>query len=257
MKIISDFKDYYDTACVYGIDPSIKYVRKSVIEDVDMRRTGSDSYSSELAEKIREAMQLFLDIPSSVNLSGYKFGTNDWGKVLIGFCGKLYPAVEVNGKFFYDYDSFLSAAIEYIRKVIEPNNSRKEENFLKSIEEKFDPKYPWRNNVFSKDRWNTVKEKCNQPFHDLFIKAGCPIFSITKEVFNAQYIRTITINPKLSDYNFFSVVPANEAFQNISMYLGNELATQIDPTDTIPDDVKIHKHGFDKTSFRKQSTKKG
>jgi hypothetical protein len=28
-------------------------------------------------------------------------------------------------------------------------------------------------------------------------------------------------------------------------------------TDTIPDDVKIHKHGFDKTSFRKQSTKKG
>lgn len=79
---------------------------------------------------------------------------------------------------------------------------------------------------------------------------GTPVFMI--DSINS-YDGVITINkniPVLQDYGFASIIPAEQMYQNISMFITNELTEQMEMP-TMTDKEKIASHGFDnKTSFR-------
>ena len=64
MKIISNFKDYYDGGAVYGIDKSRIYVRKTKILDVPKIKTSNHSWS--------------------------KFIRINYDYDILGFCGEIY-----------------------------------------------------------------------------------------------------------------------------------------------------------------------
>jgi hypothetical protein len=61
------------------------------------------------------------------------------------------------------------------------------------------------------------------------------------------------VNPLLRKYNFEQVKDPYSAWQEISQFLGSELATQRDPNPPIPDELRAQAKGFDKWSFRKHA----
>ena len=63
------------------------------------------------------------------------------------------------------------------------------------------------------------------------------------------------VNQNLNEYQFYKVFDAFRAFQEIQMFIGNVLTGEKKIID-IDDKYKITQHGFDKWSFRKESTKK-
>ena len=87
---------------------------------------------------------------------------------------------------------------------------------------------------------------------ELFIKYNAPILL----VYESHWGGTITLNPRLNEFNFITKYDPIAAFQEIAMYIGNNLAKQVDPTTNFSDDLKINSHGFDKWSFRKHKEDK-
>lgn len=60
----------------------------------------------------------------------------------------------------------------------------------------------------------------------------------------------------LKDVQFFKAIDAYSLFQRLAQWVGGVLPNQGNPTVDITDDrIKIHKHGFDKWSFRKLPSK--
>lgn len=55
----------------------------------------------------------------------------------------------------------------------------------------------------------------------------------------------------LSDVEFFKKLDGYEVYQNLSHWVGNILLPSKQMPDITDDRIKIHKHGFDKWSFRK------
>ena len=62
----------------------------------------------------------------------------------------------------------------------------------------------------------------------------------------------IELNPKLAKYEFFKKLAAWQAFQELSMFLGN-LAAPDKTTVQLSEKDRINQHGFDNWSFRTRS----
>lgn len=85
-------------------------------------------------------------------------------------------------------------------------------------------------------------------YHDIFIELQAPLFQI---YYNERAL-ALNGNIRLRDFQFYKIVDAFTAFQEISMYIGNHLARQPEPGD-VPDKYRIAQHGFDPDwSFRKK-----
>jgi len=118
-------------------------------------------------------------------------------------------------------------------------------------------------------------ELLNGDYNNIFVKLDCPVFFYASYDFQSSInsfnlasfnrIGWLNSNPKnwvnliknpcLADLDFFKVVSPFEAYQEISMFLGNELAKQEDPAPARDKDL-IAAHGFDKFSFRKEGPPK-
>ena len=62
----------------------------------------------------------------------------------------------------------------------------------------------------------------------------------------------LIINPRLAEFNFVSVIDPYSATQELSMFIGNDLARDIQPVMPVGSDKVIaESKGFDKWSFRK------
>lgn len=59
------------------------------------------------------------------------------------------------------------------------------------------------------------------------------------------------MHPFLKADEFQKIKGPAETFQQISTYLGNQLARQPDPSSTISDEILRDEKGFDKWSFRR------
>ena len=76
-----------------------------------------------------------------------------------------------------------------------------------------------------------------------------PVFSIQE---NDSTIE-IVVNPNLSNLQFSKVFNSEQAFQEISMYLGNDMAdSSAVESRPISDELRAETHGFDKFSFKKK-----
>ena len=247
MRIISKFKDYYDSAQGMGIDETLVYVRHP-------RKINLSESDNNLIKELRK------DAP------GYKRRWDDELSsyaIIIGFCGKLYPCMELvrtigtrgqedilENTYVYSYKEL----VDYLTK----NKLKKS---LKDITEK---DVIWGNNIISAQRFFKLGEQSSRLEH-IFINNQTPVFAIVGqkeiEVGRAAGVSGMShpitekdgliINPNLKDLNFCRIVDSFTAFQEIAMYVGGVIPKDGPDMVDISNDMMIAKKGFNDASFRK------
>lgn len=235
MYIISKQKDYYDGVVgTMGIDKTIVYERK-IIEIEDQTKFPKTFQGKSFWH--RQHTNHFL------NLEWYDTDSKKYeacSSFIVGFCGKLY----LGWKFYYivnnRYNNELKTDIIYGF-----------ENAKKHL---------------IKNRWNTnIVDDIEYIQHynpiELFREINAPIFIYDSdfERFDLKQYRShskFIINPILKDYEFYKVIDTYTAFQEIQMFISGVLGIGESEIVEIEDKYKIPQHGFDKWSFRRESTKK-
>lgn len=232
MKIISPFKDYYDSvAYTYGIDDRNVFVRKTETFTVkkDILNTAYD-FNFLIHQYISERIGTYR---RRVILASH-------GVFIFGFCGKLHLGYyRVKG----DINSFFSVGNHN-----DGNIELAENDIITFDREEFDKSYP---TTYSKLNWNycdsdgriqqylSLTDKAN-----LFEKFNTPYFVVTYD--------TIIINPLLKgNIKYQNVLPVDQAYQEIEMFLS--LLNNHEKETPLDDKSKIQQYGFDdKLSFRKE-----
>lgn len=243
MKIISKFQDYYDIGIAYGVDEKLRFERRH--KEVETSACTKDAAiinyrKSSLNYKIILYFELMI------------------------FCGTVYPYVRVVHKqvykknkklytkeeeqdFFYDVEEVNTFFIKNYKALNEIRYSQSYYN------------YGWRNETL-KDR---VKEFFTGSYNQvlmLFEQYKVPYFNIRQSyvIDENEYKRihyTCMLLPQLKAYKFVKAVPPMQAFQEISMFLG-QLDLAEDNTVTIEDKYLAQGKGFDCYSFKKMPSKK-
>lgn len=261
MRIISSFFDYYDKGVAYGIDPKQVYARETKEIDVDYKHP---EYNNEL-------MKLSRDMPMLRSISGFEF-TKRSG--VIAFCGKAYPWYQVGmeyggNKFNKTYYSIAAMEKDVMGDAFEDNASnrliskkdysdraymRDAVKHLRSDVEYMiygPPKMYWASShakVVQFDKTSVGKKLPDE----LFIRHNAPIMLVyNHNDYTFHKNSTLYLNPRLNEFNFITQFDPIAAFQEIAMYLGNNMAKQVDPSTNFSDDLKRDIKGFDKWSFRK------
>lgn len=219
MRIHSDFHDYYDIGLSVGVDPKLHYNRRERC-----------FYPSELKTPFPP------DTLSLVRITEHRRPQPDVERIVIGFCGVLYPCIRL---------------VSDAKSVINIWNAEQlAEHFKFSIPSWGRPSEHWERS-FRKDQRERERFLVNRPRADpLFLEMDTPLFvvqvdresGVTREIL-------IETNSNLRPFEFFKVFDPYSAFQEVSMYLGNHLVKR-DVPDTIADEDRIAMHGYDKHSFR-------
>jgi hypothetical protein len=217
MRIISNFKDYYDVGMQYGFDPQLPYLR------------------------LRQELPLEKHV-----------GSSDSDFNVIGFAGKLYPCVNaacscyvdnVKPNWVFDFASISEKALSvYIEKRLARYGAKTKrkinESWVKS-QEIYDLR-----RFFIFDDSTKSHEKKLLGFFDRFKTA----------IFVYRY-GWLTVNERLNQFGFQKVLPPMEAFQELAMYVGSYLIQPVIQAPPIDDKTMAEIKGFDKFSFRKDKAK--
>lgn len=249
MRIVSEVKDYFDCIQASGQDQGLLYVRKPKLINLD-----------------KWPFPLLSNYSNNVYLRQH----------VIGFCGKLYPVFQITkvGKQetialpenylmqYHKADERLTTCLnlEEVDAYIESKTTSDERAAYRAKSWRGNLAWPWwlRRAEFVKHF--KAFEDCNKKVrpelavdgYGWFEEHRCPIFIATK-----HYRRTqLVINGILKDLDFMRQFDPYQAFQEVSMFLGNMAM----PEKVIPhvdDKTMAGAKGFDKWSFRKEPTKKG
>lgn len=244
MKLISNFKDYYDNAASYGIDDTVRYIRH--IKDFQL----SDN-------EYKESRRYLIDREDSTF------------RVIIGFCGVIYPCMLVK-----DWEATRSmgwrmpSAAEYRQipatsayyscytpehiascvRTLQANSNRRNTGFYINSESirKIEQYAVGTQRFFD----NVAKDT---ELLEIFHKYETPVFSIIRIKQNWNSPDTLRLNPFLDEFQFQKVKNPVEAFQQITAYISGVLGTSRNPVVTISDKDQVYKKGFDpKYGFRKR-----
>ena len=235
MRIISKFKDYYD--CImgqYGIDNSIIYKRNNEIIKLDRNDTFIFTH------------KLF----KQETCSYYKPNiTKDNMNILpkfVWFCGKIYVYYMIN---YYDNGLEVTNYVydkDEIFKLFETYNS----SYTK-------PKEIKRKIALFKTEYERING--SKILNDLFITFNTPIFALSFDTkwnyFSANLrgrICHVELNPNLKDIQFYKLFNPVDAFQELSMFIGNVL-TNTAEIPQIDEKYRMAQRGLDKTSFRQDA----
>ena len=260
MNIKSDFKDYYDSALSYGVDKTINYIRiKREFVCYSLRNEKKITEPKDTLDVLKVPMGVLYKIPNVLTRCHLHPGFNEDLTIkpkLIGFCGKLYPCIEIDNMTFYNTDKISSKLSDSIISEFFKDRETLETSLSNSKLDYFGNRRRLGNftdKSITHDSWirSTQEIKCDT-YDEVFIKLGTPVFKLVSGGYNCS----CTLNPWLKNEQFEQIKNPVEAFQEISMYIGNQLAQQKDPVDKIPDDVMRDKKGFDKWSFRRHKDEK-
>lgn len=219
MRLHTDFHDYYDNAVGYGIDEKVHYNRFT--EEVELILTRQTDHPV-----------------------GIRYGE----LFLLGFCGEIFPLIEVrtinkerqlvNQQFAYNYDEL----IEFQNEKIRYYNRFPLSDWYRRQDEIVD--FPKKEKILIKKFFQDWHWKDDA----IFLKTKVPVWSRKLQHYNKSAI----LNPRLKDFGFNRIKDSFTAFQEISMYLSNILVEQKE-TAIVEDKFRIEQHGFDlKKSFRKE-----
>jgi hypothetical protein len=251
MKIQSNFTDYYDKALAFGTDDDIFFKRISVTE-----QRYDDSFYYTLRQHSLPINNLTLTVRP----------------VAIGFCGVIYRGVTLE---YFDWsykhyrDTFYGEVpcIKHIHKFVE--YARREFPLSKKDKDNLKDETPWVENYFrGLDNNNLFRRTENESYAKLdkyltpiFEKENVPYFSITtigdRMNWDAKNIYEVTILPVLKKYDFIKLKDPIQAFQEISMYVGEVLRQPVNPMVEISNKDMAIKKGFGhKYAFRKEPKEK-
>lgn len=208
MRLHTDFHDYYDNAIGYGVDEKVHYNRYSKKASIDIKSKLDRPFHRE---------------------SG-----------LVGFCGKIYPFIELNryGQYLDDQGRL---------KIIETRFAFDADEYLEIKREWGHFPDEFYSYAYTEDpKLKQFYGEWSRENDEIFLEHKVPAWVARFYIQEPNGI----LNPRLKDYGFDRRVDAMTAFQEISMYLANILVEQKE-TRGIEDRYRIEQHGFDlKTSFR-------
>lgn len=226
MRIISKFRDYYDSVQAHGADPNLVY-RRSTSEVM----TSAESFPSAYFESMHAAR------PYSwlwrTNLS------------FVCFCGRSYPLIEFEGRPLKSGEELLVAMKEQHRLYPDvPQYKRSIEALERAGRKSRVPNFKILTSYLESARGGPLTP-------DLFRHFGAPVVYVQRI---GKWLRNeyfVTANPRLMDLDFVRFVEPFTAYQEIAMYLGNELAQPDIAPQTVGSDKDLAKvKGFDDQSFR-------
>lgn len=224
MRIISDRKDYYDCVQHAGQDRTNVYVRKE--EEVKLGRK-------------EWPFPIFFPYVSGIC------------KIhIIGFCGNIYPMLEMEADPYYDIKSTSRGTMCSNIEDIDAFMNRT----LKSMKLKVyrGEKSFWHSWISPRKDFVKFFYDCNQvkgSFMKMFTDRRCPIFVASPSGRWMRQENTIVYNPLLKPFGFVRLFDPYMAFQEIAMFMANQAIPQ-DPMPVISDEMKIQAHGMNKWSFR-------
>ncbi len=210
MIIHDNTKDYYDSASGFGIDTALHYKRELKMNPVEAMSYGQ---KPEFDFPYRE-----------------QYGERTIQAFLIGFCGAYFPGVKIFRAaaklpdFLYSYAEYKAISDGYKKTA---GGRRYWGHYGRTFKEFF-------------ERYEEKKSD------EDFLKYHAPLFVVDYD--NEQRLRVFA-NQTLKDYRFYKIKDAFTAFQEISVYLGNQLTGE-KTIEEVDDKYKISQHGFDKFSFR-------
>lgn len=246
MRIISEFRDFYDSALCYGIDPLLIYIRDNKEYSFEFAKEEKKYLPGDMDRVLAPITRILSEMPEDITIYSKNYGRRAIRITpkIVGFCGVLYPAMDIEGFTFYTPQQVVAMLpLEVLKQVY---MSREKLNEL--VERK--DMASWSRELTAASWKKTVKDIEGRKFDDVFVGLGVPIFRYEK--IYRRY--RITVNQCLKSDGFQRIKTPVECFQEISMYIGNQLVHQKDPSTLIPNDVLRDEKGFDKWSFRTQST---
>jgi len=246
MRIISPFRDYYDGLASHDKADKPVYVRKP----------------RELEIK---------DVPGFP--LGFKMPVPAWDRFIsrfcLGVCGKAFIGYRSEWKVYWTYPDVIDdvEALTFYpddSHAIVPHYTQHQRRALREKVRKMTGGRRWErgrekvwgdNFRFSQKGWDAWLE--SRPDELLlgdkpFLAADSPLLYWYG---HPDYKKrdVVIVNPDLSSLQLTGVLPVTTLAQEIEMYLGNQLAKQMDPTTTrTQEDVRDSK-GFDKRSFKSRA----
>lgn len=214
MKIISKYKDYYDYCEYLGIDPKCIYKRDTKV--ISLNKSHRKIWPVEES--------LYLDY-WRIYEEGGRWPVEEMWVGWLAFCGILYPHFLIRVK----EDVFITRDLNQAQIFLSRTTHRR---WWKDKATRFNER---------------VKELQEKKVPDsFFIKHNSP--AILYDPKNSK----LTLNPNLQDLQFYHVKTAEQAWQELSMFLMSVLKVDQRPMVEVEDKYRIHAHGFDKSSFRRE-----
>lgn len=237
MKIISKFKDYYDSVSMYGVDESQIYLRKTTI--LEDKNEKDYIYPANLCNIVKKF---------------YNRSLNDWriSPFTLNFCGKHYQGFKLQLE-VYPRTKHICYTIEELEQVLQLNKVKLPKTWLNSsiyfsfnrrkAEAWFDREFP-------------TSDKINLEY-----KTAYWVIDSFSDKSNKHYIgvevQVTTLHPILKDLEFYKVKSFQDTYQEINQYYFGVIGGPNENLVEIEDKYRIAAHGFDKFSFRKAPSKRG
>lgn len=251
MRIISKFKDYYDTCMYYGMDKELVYSRQS--QNIQANITQLIKENTTIGHFNYSAHHRYISNKENIE---FNFGS-------IGFCGKFYPYIKFARRMPFDRLTQMSIpdevtfcysaeqTHEFMQKFpyTGKNNLDRGGNPIKNYPltvrmpyQHYTEKYMSLESYYT----NNFKESL-EPFY----KYNTPIIVESKSTPHNDPM--IEVNACLKNYQFYRMFDAFKAFQEISMFVGGVLPQNGKEMIVLSDVMKRDKHGFDDMSFKTYS----
>lgn len=249
MRIIgSKFHDYYDTAMAHGMDKELVYMRNQSIRPINEKwgTIFSNSWNR---------------FPS---LGSMEY-TIEPGVVL--FCGKQSPYIRL----IYNKDDIRTSAQTVHAYGINDVDEFVDKYCAKyTLDSYYGTNETGTNKIYKRSRAYNKRQKNREKFERFFNEIPFKVADVNEfhyiekapaifigedriKAIEGEGSKVIIINPRLADVGFYKIVDAFTAFQEISMFLGGVLGVGAPKMVAVSDEVRAHKHGMDKTSFRMPS----
>ena len=238
MRIVSDFRDFYDGCQALGQDRTLVYVRKRQKIDLDWPVGDCGHY----------------DLDRCGVLHGW---------VAIKFCGNIHRCVWLQNVNQAGSKRVHCYGIEDVDKFVRQNFPKDED-----YEHYLDPPDGWAGwreksrwpRSFSRDyfvgtftngldKWSSKRywDKTDTKFE--LVKEPVAVVDVVDNR------KVLLVNCQLKPYNFAKVKPPQTAYMELESWLNNQ-ARPMRPIPHVPDETLAAAKGFDKFSFRKDKAKK-
>lgn len=263
MKIISKKQDYYDGSGNYSVEPI--WYRKE--EKIVLSETKPNNRLS--LDQVKFLNNTYTSAP-------YIYDLNDRCEcIVMGLCGKIFPVFILMHDKCPKYNTSSLSNIhrhsahmtvesfdEKCKKVI-PKKENDER--VARIKEDHDDRRKYRYS-FSRRKFSAYKRGVVETFQNsliqsvvdqIFIDLSSPLFIITSELVNNNRGGTSRKNilikePLLNQYMIQKMLDPWTLYQQIEMYLANELVMCKVPPFNTTDKLKRDAHGFDGKSFKNE-----
>lgn len=237
MKIVSDYRDYYDYLQDYAGETQDVYMRqRKPVKNFDYKDNNPHHNASTYIESI--------DVPKS----SYTYLDFD----IIGFCGKLYPVMNRRLNLNREnrwYEKWVYAENDY--KITQDHEIIYDKKKMIKLNHSY----------YINDHANYMNALLNsKTLHSVFLDYKVPLFVGRQFRSDKSGCVKIELNfaPMLHKYQFEQIFPAQQAFQEIEWFFANVIFSRENPDPQITDNIVLRDaKGFDKMSFKNGKKKRG